>query len=59
MYSYYSDVLEPVITSSPPSDVEFLRNKGILKRVINCPFCVEKMKTVDYNRNVVNWRSGV
>ncbi|OQS54046.1 hypothetical protein EHP00_1694 [Ecytonucleospora hepatopenaei] len=51
MFSYYNEILEPVFTGSHISVVEFFRNKGMLKRDLNCPCCKIHMKTVEYSRN--------
>ena len=51
MVHYYNDILEPLINGPVDDLVEFLRCKGVLKRVVKCLVCLEDMKTKPYTRN--------
>ena len=48
---YYSNILEPLINGPVEDLVEFLKCKGVLKRVVKCLVCLEDMQTKPYTRN--------
>ncbi len=51
MVHYYNSVLEPLLIGPVEDLVEFLRCKGVLKRVVKCLVCLADMQTKPYTRN--------
>lgn len=51
MNNYFVTVLNEVFQGSNEAVVEFLHNKGMLKRQGACPTCSTDMMTVNYSRN--------